>query len=114
MKLYSKDASPLEPVTHDPDLTKKVLFRSGVLPGIEHLSVIRLPAGSRASEHEHADDYEVFYATEGEVVFRVGGRDVTLSAGQCLVVEPGEPHSVLETNSEAELVYCRLKAPSAS
>lgn len=105
MKRSSLDEAPFEPVSHDPDLKKQVLLREGVLPGIRYVSHIVLAPGSRAGEHAHPEGSEVFYCVRGEVRFRVGGRDLALGAGQFLVVEPGERHSIEDAPEEAEMLY---------
>lgn len=110
MKFYALKDIPFTPVSHDPALKKQVMAGPDVLPGIRNFSHIRLPSGSRASEHAHPDGFEVFYCIGGEVLFRINGEDVSLRERECLVVEPGEKHSI-EDASEAELVYFFLMLP---
>lgn len=105
MKLFSLNETPFAPVSHDPGLKKQVLMGGDVLPGLRHISHINLLEGSRAVEHDHPDAYEVFYCMGGKVLFKVGGREVPLSSGQLLIVEPGERHSIEDTPEEAELLY---------
>lgn len=113
MKLYSLDDTPYTPVSHDPSLKKRVLVDRGELPAIGGLSHIVLPAGAKASVHAHPEGYEVFYCVGGEAFFRIGGKDVALRQGHCLVVEPGEAHSIEDALEGTELVYFFLERPPA-
>lgn len=110
MKHYRPDDVPFEPVSHDPALRKRVMVQENILPGIRSMSHIVLPAGARASKHSHPDGFEVFYCIRGNVLFSVEGSGVPFSAGQCLIVEPGETHD-LEALVETELVYFFVKSP---
>jgi mannose-6-phosphate isomerase-like protein (cupin superfamily) len=55
---------------------------------------IRLDPGARGpAEHVHRTVEERFAVREGEVTFRVGGRERTLGAGTDLRVSPGTAHA---------------------
>jgi mannose-6-phosphate isomerase-like protein (cupin superfamily) len=103
MRLYHLDKIPYEPVSHDPELKKKVLTRG--LPCVERLSHIVLAPGQRVSLHSHTHGYEVFYFIRGAAVFEINGEEVGLKKGDCLVVEPGESHSITDILKETELIY---------
>ena len=106
MKIYSTDTAPIIPVSHDPGLKKRLL--AGPEEGIScirHLSHILLRPGDSASEHSHRDAFEVFYCLRGSIVFSIGGMDVELTKGVCLVVEPEEPHAIARCIEESELFY---------
>jgi mannose-6-phosphate isomerase-like protein (cupin superfamily) len=105
---------PYMPVSHDPSLKKKILVPDKVLRCIRHISHIVLPEGSRASLHEHREASEVFYCIRGSVRFRIKGTDIDLREGQCLIVEPGEHHSIEDTPEETELVYFMVDGPNPS
>lgn len=107
MQLFSLDRSPLEPVSHDPGLKKRVLIHN-TLPHIKHISHIILQQGDMASEHVHIDTYEVFYCIRGNAEFLIKGEYVTIRKGDLLFVEPGEFHSITEIKEETELLYFRL------
>ena len=104
MRFYSLDSTPFKPVTHDPELKKQVLVPEG-FSCVKHISHITLDPGSTASSHYHDAVYEVFYCIIGEAVFRVSGRKVQLTRGNCLVVEPGEVHEIAEVREVTELLY---------
>jgi mannose-6-phosphate isomerase-like protein (cupin superfamily) len=105
MKLFSLSDTPYASVIHDPNLKKRILVPDNVLSCIRHISHIILPKGSKASLHKHLDTSEVFYCIRGTVIFSIKGTDTKLQEGQCLIVEPGEHHSIEDTPEETELVY---------
>jgi mannose-6-phosphate isomerase-like protein (cupin superfamily) len=104
MKHRFLDSLPFESVSHDPALEKQVLVQRGELPGVRTFSHIVLPPGAAASEHVHEDGFEVFYCIRGRTVFVIDGEAVVVKGSECLVIEPGERHS-LEAHEETELVY---------
>ena len=105
MKVFSLDETAESPVNHNPEIMKRVLFHRGTVPGLIHLSHVVLPKGSDAVEHSHEGISEVFYCIRGKVIFTVNGQEQPLGPGQCLVVEPHEPHSIKDVTEEAELLY---------
>jgi mannose-6-phosphate isomerase-like protein (cupin superfamily) len=109
MKLQTLEKAEEKPVSHDMGLKKKLLVPGGV-GCISHISQIVLKPGSTASTHSHKDSSEVFYCVRGSIVFNVDGRPVTLSAGSCLIVEPGEEHAIVDVGVESEMVYMMVIA----
>ncbi|GAB4390422.1 MAG: cupin domain-containing protein [Thermodesulfovibrionales bacterium] len=109
MKLVRLDEVPLSPVSHDPGLMKKVLFGPGALPHLDAVSHIEFRAGDRASAHRHEDGHEVLFCVRGKMEVVVDGNPVTLSEGGCLVVEPGEAHSIERAEEGSRLFYFRVR-----
>jgi mannose-6-phosphate isomerase-like protein (cupin superfamily) len=103
MRLNRLDKLPFEPVSHDPELKKKVLAKD--VSCVEKLSHIVLVPGSRVSPHSHQKGYEVMYFVRGEALFKVKGNEVRLKKGDCLVVEPEEDHEIIDIIEETELLY---------
>ncbi len=106
MKITRLSDTPLEPVSHDPQLKKRVLLED--VGGLRRLSHIVLPAGSRASLHSHRDLYEVFYIVRGRIVFVIDGKECELTHGTVLAVEPGEAHEIKNVPEECEMVYVHV------
>ena len=104
MKLFSLHDTPFEPISHDPQLKKKVLTRN-TLPYIKHISHAILPPGSAVSEHSHVDGAEVFYCIRGKAAFFINGETAIIMKGHLLIIEPGELHSIGEILEETELLY---------
>ena len=107
MRFYSLTSTPPEPVSHDPGLQKRIIVRDGI-PGIKNLSHALLKRGDRASEHCHRDEFEVLYCLRGGLVFDVEGERVEVRRGDCLVLEPGEYHSIPSVLEETELLYFKV------
>lgn len=104
MKHYRLKTTGYTPVSHNPEIKKKVLVEGG-FSCVKHLSHVVLRPGDTAIEHSHPDASEVFYCIRGQVEFVVSGSPVTLKGGSCLVVEPGEVHSIATVREETELIY---------
>ncbi|MEW6587117.1 MAG: cupin domain-containing protein [Nitrospirota bacterium] len=109
MKIFSLHESPYEPVSHDPQLKKRVITR-GTLPCVQHVSHIIMRPGDRVSEHTHKNAFEVMYCIGGAAVFIVNGLKVSLNQGNLLSVEPGDSHSIAEIREETELLYFLVEA----
>jgi quercetin dioxygenase-like cupin family protein len=94
---------PEEPVSHNPEIKKKVMLRFGELPHLTNFSQARFAPGQVAVAHAHADMCEVFFVESGTGVMTVNGQAYTLEAGVCIAVEAGEVHEVANQGME-ELV----------
>lgn len=105
MILTSVEEAPLVPVSHDPQLKKRVLLGKGAIPHIKAVSYIEMNPGDTASSHRHEDDYEFFFGLGGRIDFVVEGRDVPLVEGACLLVEPGEVHSIKGAARGSRMLY---------
>lgn len=93
------------PVSHDPSLIKNLLLKEDELPGTRGLSHIVFRPGTVVGTHSHPEGREIFYCIRGRLSVTVAEREVQLSGGHCLMVEPGEPHSFHHVTEETELVY---------
>ncbi len=109
MKHVRSALRPLEPVSHDPELLKRVLLRAGEVAGMFQLAHCRLPAGCGTSPHAHSDMTEVFIVVGGRGSATVGTRRVRLEQFDCVVVGPGERHRLRAASDSAlELLYFGL------
>jgi quercetin dioxygenase-like cupin family protein len=103
MKRVSLAELSQEPVSHNPEISKKVMLRSGDLPHLTNFSQARFAPGQGASAHAHPDMCEVFFVESGTGIIRFDHIDCELSPGVCVAIEPGEVHEVKNTG-ETELV----------
>src|SRR5919204_1251475 len=94
MKTRSLGAIPVEGVSHNPGIAKRVLLRKGELPHLTQFAQARFAPGQVAFAHAHADMYEVFFVESGVGRITVDGCAHHLEAGSCVVVEPGETHEL--------------------
>ena len=87
------------------------MVKNGEIPHLTNFSTAILHAGNRVPPHVHPDMYEVFYLQAGDAEFTVNESTFSLESGTCLVVEPGEEHSVLNPHFiELRLVYFGIVA----
>ena len=111
MKKSSLADLPAESVSHNPEITKHVLLRRGDLPHLTNFSRSRLRPGQTAGAHAHDSMHEVFYVESGTGLMRVGGEEITLKAGVCVAVEPGESHEIRNTGAlELVLIYFGIES----
>ncbi|BAY11814.1 cupin domain-containing protein [Calothrix sp. NIES-2098] len=94
---------PEESVSHNPEIKKKVMLRFGDLPHLTNFSQARFAPGQSAPAHAHQDMSEVFFVESGAGVIYIDGQAYPLLPGNCVAVEPGEVHEVVN-NGTTELV----------
>jgi quercetin dioxygenase-like cupin family protein len=114
MKQTSLATLPFEPVSHNPQIVKQVMLRSGELPHLTNFSQARFAPGQIAPAHAHGDMCEVFWVKAGSGEIQVDQRLIPLVEGVCVVVEPGEQHEVRNTGTDdLILIYFGLRVESA-
>lgn len=104
MKLVSLADTPLERVSHNPAVTKRVLLRGSDLPHLVQFAQATFPPGESAPAHSHADMVEIFFVEAGQGQITVDGAPYPLEPGSCAVVEPGEAHELANTGVEPWVV----------
>lgn len=67
------------------------------------VGVYRLPTGAVDSQHPHGEE-EVYYVVAGKSRFRAGDRDVSVRAGDLLLVSAKEPHQFHDIEEDLELL----------
>lgn len=101
---------PEESVSHNPEIKKKVMLRFGDLPHLTNFSQARFAPGQTASAHAHQDMCEVFFVQSGAGVIRINGQEYPLLPGNCVAIEPGEVHEVINNGAtELLLTYFGLR-----
>jgi mannose-6-phosphate isomerase-like protein (cupin superfamily) len=101
---------PEEPVSHNPEIKKKVMLRFGDLPQLTNFSQARFAPGQSAPAHAHQDMSEVFFVEAGAGVIYIDDKEYILVPGNCVAVEPGEVHEVVNTGTtELVLTYFGLR-----
>ncbi|MBD2576917.1 cupin domain-containing protein [Oscillatoria sp. FACHB-1406] len=110
MKQANLDKLAEEAVSHNPEILKKVMLRSGEIPHLTHFARARFPIGSIAAAHAHTDICEVFFVEAGEGTIYINGIAHILSPGTCIAVEPNEIHEVVNSGRvELVLTYFGLQ-----
>jgi mannose-6-phosphate isomerase-like protein (cupin superfamily) len=64
------------------------------------VQVSRAPIGGGGELHHHDDWSQVFYVVEGEMTFDTGKERFTLTKGQAVLFEPGDPHYTINEGEE--------------
>jgi quercetin dioxygenase-like cupin family protein len=93
MKFKKNKEVVWEGVTHNPDIKKKVFVKNGEIPQVTIFGEAVFKPEQFVAPHKHDTMYEVFYILEGEAVFGIDGKEIKLSKGDSVVIEPGEIHS---------------------
>jgi len=99
MKITKLTDLPELPVSHDPQLKKRVMIENGVIPHITGFSQAVIPAGESVSDHQHESMTEVMFVAAGEGCIFVDEKEYPLIPGTCVCVEPKEKHSLRNTGS---------------
>ena len=94
MRRVSLSELPLVPVSHNPDIAKRVMLDSRAAPGLTNFSQAVFSTGQVASGHVHENMYEVFFVRRGRGVILVDGAEHPLSTDECVVIGPGEHHEI--------------------
>ena len=100
MKRIQFNDLPDEPVSHHPQIKKRVALRLGDLPHLTQFAQATFKPGQAVAAHEHDDMCEVFLVEAGQGVSWIDGQEYRLEPGVCLVVESGETHEVENTGSD--------------
>lgn len=105
MKLIDLKDIPLVPVSHDPQILKQVIIDTGVIPKLNKFSKAIIRKGQTVSSHRHDNMYEILFFLTGRGELSVDGNKVEVSSNQCIIIEPGEVHSIPKVVDDIELVY---------
>lgn len=68
------------------------------------------PGGFGPPLHRHRDEDELFYVVEGEMTARVGDETVEASAGACVLLPHGKPHTFQVVSDIARLLTITARA----
>jgi quercetin dioxygenase-like cupin family protein len=111
MKHGKLDHLPDQPVSHNPDITKRVLFKHGEIPSVTQYSQASLLPGQIAPAHAHADMYEVFLCLSGTGSIVIDGDTYELTPGHFYLCEPGEMHEIVNDGQDVlELLQLGVRA----
>ncbi|MBO9997725.1 MAG: cupin domain-containing protein [Cyanobacteria bacterium SID2] len=103
MKHLSLQNIPTQGVSHNPNIRKQVMLKSGDLPHLTNFAQARFAPGQVAAAHAHSDMCEVFFVESGSGTIYIDDTPYPLEPGTCIAVEVGEVHEISNTGEE-ELV----------
>ena len=111
MKITDTNNLPQQAVSHNPEITKKVMLSDKDLPHLTNFSQATFAPGQVAIAHSHEDMYEVFFVSAGMGIIRIDETEYSLTPGVCVAVELGETHEIINTGSKnLILTYFGIKA----
>ena len=67
------------------------------------VQVSKAPKGGGGELHHHDHWSQVFYVVEGELTFETGAESFTLTKGQAVLFEPGDPHYTINRGDELSI-----------
>jgi mannose-6-phosphate isomerase-like protein (cupin superfamily) len=79
----------------------------------QSLAQATVPPGGDTIEHYHRTTEEIYYFTRGSGRMRLGDAEFDVTAGDCVVIAPGERHK-LWASDDGELVLLCCCAPAYS
>ena len=94
MLLRSLKNIPTEGVSHDPQILKQVMLKSGEVPCLTNFSQAYLAPGQKTVCHSHRDMWEVYLVEDGGGALILNGTMSEISRGSCFAIAPGEEHEV--------------------
>lgn len=102
--IHRPDTSSInnEPVSHDHQISKQVIFRNGEIPNVTQMAISTFPPGERTTSHTHPDMSEVYHVLSGEANFFIDETCTLVKEGEFVAVLPNEEHSV-EASGDFEL-----------
>lgn len=103
MKVINLNNLPDTPVSHDPNIKKKLMIGNGQIPHLTNFSQATFKPGQKAEKHKHLDMYEVFLIEQGIANFKVNDQEIEAGPGTCVIVEPNDTHEV-ENSTEENLI----------
>jgi mannose-6-phosphate isomerase-like protein (cupin superfamily) len=91
---------PIQSVSHNPAIKKKVFVKKGQMGNITQIALATFLPGQVAPTHSHQDMYETFIIQSGSGTIEIDKRMVNVKVGDCVLVSPGEFHEVKNTGEE--------------
>ena len=100
MKINNLNNLPQQKVSHNPEISKKVMLDKGDLPHLTNFSQATFAPGQTAIAHAHQDMSEVFFVSAGIGKIKIDEVEYSLAPGVCVAVEVGETHEIVNTGAE--------------
>lgn len=100
------------PVSHNPRISKRVLFANGEIPAITQIARSTFPPGEIAPGHSHKDMWEVFLFESGSGEIEIDRNVYPVFPGHAFLLQPSEVHEIRNTG-DAPLVVTVFGIASA-
>lgn len=114
MKLITLASILPSSVSHNTAISKQTMLAAGEFPPITNFSQAHFPPKAIAYAHQHNDMLEVFFIESGQAIISVNGIEHNLTAGSCIVIEPGEIHELRNASHDQAMIvtYFGLQIPT--
>lgn len=104
MKLINCSEIEETGVSHDPSIRKKVFISKGRIPKLTNFTQSIIKPGQICPSHSHPDMWEVYLVQSGRGKIVLNGEELALREGDCLIVDPGEDHSMQNPDINEDLL----------
>ena len=104
MRLVNRSDISDTGVSHDPEIRKKVFIAKGRIPKLTNFTQSIIRPGQSCPAHVHPDMWEVYLVEAGEGRMVLNGEEIMLREGDCLIVDPGEEHSMQNSSPSSDLL----------
>lgn len=112
MKLIDNNYLSAKPVSHNTRIKKRVWVDYHEFGNVTTVAESVFPPGEQVGEHSHTDLHEFFIVRSGSGSIKVENDIHELAPGICVVVEPGEKHSLMNSgDDELVITYFGISAP---
>ncbi|KAG0228448.1 hypothetical protein BGW41_003426 [Actinomortierella wolfii] len=106
MKIAHVDSLPIQYVSHDQTLEKRVFLKNGEVPHLTQFARSVIKPGEQVTRHQHRDMTEIFYFISGQCEVEIDGKVHVATPGTTITVFPREYHEFRNNGTEdAVMVY---------
>ena len=97
-----------EPIVAADGSTVRELSHPGWSASAKALSLAEatVAAGDSTFLHLHRASEEIYLFSAGRGLMRLGGEELEVAAGDCVVIPPGTPHRLVNDGSEPLVLLC--------
>ncbi|KAF9157186.1 hypothetical protein DFQ27_002860 [Actinomortierella ambigua] len=100
MRITQVDSLPVQYVSHDSNVEKRVFLKYGEVPHLSQFATATLKPGEQATLHHHDDMTETFHFLSGKAEVEVDGKVHLATAGTTVTVFPKEAHEIRNNGTE--------------
>lgn len=106
MKLINLEKLKIEPAANNSKIKKKVYLEKDKIPGLQYLSEFQLKTGQLLTEKSHSDIFKIIKVEDGQGIIKIEGKVTKINQGDCIIIEPGDPHEFLNTGAQDLILLC--------
>ncbi|KAF9977889.1 hypothetical protein BGZ73_004485 [Actinomortierella ambigua] len=100
MKITTVESLPVQYVSHDTNVEKRVFLKKGEVPHLSQFATCTFKPGEQATVHHHDDMTETFHFIAGTAEVEVDGKIHIATPGTTVTVFPKESHEIRNNGTE--------------